>query len=56
MGDDVLFAGYRSLGTVEIYDQINVTRYVNYLFFFKDLTVAERSLMLDTTLVLWSLG
>lgn len=26
MGNDMLFAGYRRLGTVEIVDQINVTR------------------------------
>lgn len=26
MGNDMLFAGYRQLGTVEIFDQINVTR------------------------------
>lgn len=26
MGNDMLFAGYRHLGTVEIVDQINVTR------------------------------
>lgn len=26
MGNDMLFAGYRHLGTVEIIDQINVTR------------------------------
>lgn len=26
MGNDMLFAGYRRLGTVEIIDQINVTR------------------------------
>lgn len=25
-GDDMLFAGYKNLGTVEIEDQINVTR------------------------------
>lgn len=28
MGNDMLFAGYRHLGTVEIIDQINVTRYL----------------------------
>lgn len=27
MGNDMLFAGYRQLGTVEIFDQINVTRW-----------------------------
>lgn len=27
MGNDMLFAGYRQLGTVEIIDQINVTRW-----------------------------
>lgn len=25
-GDKMMFAGYRNLGTVEIYDQLNVTR------------------------------
>ncbi|KAG5308225.1 VDPP4 peptidase, partial [Acromyrmex insinuator] len=28
MGNDMLFAGYRRLGTVEIVDQINVTRHL----------------------------
>lgn len=30
-GNALKFAGYRRLGTVEIYDQINVTRY-NYYY------------------------
>ncbi|KAF7998266.1 hypothetical protein HCN44_009664 [Aphidius gifuensis] len=39
-GNAMLFSGYRNLGTVEIYDQINVTRYIqmNYPFVDKEKT------------------
>lgn len=35
-GDKVLFSGYRKLGTVEIYDQINVTRIIQRMYPFVD--------------------
>ncbi|XP_015112517.1 venom dipeptidyl peptidase 4 isoform X2 [Diachasma alloeum] len=35
-GNGMLFAGYRNLGTVEIYDQINVTRHLQENFPFID--------------------
>ncbi|XP_063983371.1 venom dipeptidyl peptidase 4 isoform X3 [Diachasmimorpha longicaudata] len=37
-GNAMLFAGYRNLGTVEIYDQINVTRHLQESFPFIDKT------------------
>lgn len=37
-GDNVLFSGYRKLGTVEIYDQINVTRQIQKMFSYVDNT------------------
>uniref|UniRef100_A0A0C9RFV4 Venom dipeptidyl peptidase 4 n=2 Tax=Fopius arisanus TaxID=64838 RepID=A0A0C9RFV4_9HYME len=37
-GSAMLFAGYRNLGTVEIYDQINVTRHLQENFSFIDKT------------------
>lgn len=47
-GDRVLFSGYRKLGTVEIYDQINVTRQIQRKFSYVD---AER-----TAIWGWSYG
>ncbi|XP_050453793.1 venom dipeptidyl peptidase 4-like isoform X6 [Cataglyphis hispanica] len=38
MGNDMLFAGYRQLGTVEIIDQINVTRHLQNKLSFIDRT------------------
>lgn len=38
MGNDMLFAGYRQLGTVEIFDQINVTRHLQNKLSFIDRT------------------
>ncbi|XP_072762346.1 venom dipeptidyl peptidase 4 isoform X3 [Anoplolepis gracilipes] len=38
MGNDMLFAGYRQLGTVEIIDQINVTRHLQDKLSFIDRT------------------
>lgn len=35
-GNNMLFSGYRNLGTVEIYDQINVTRYLQDSFSYID--------------------
>ncbi|KAG7203914.1 hypothetical protein KM043_016937 [Ampulex compressa] len=38
MGNNMLFAGYRNLGTVEIFDQINVTRHLQNKLPFIDRT------------------